>query len=123
MSRIRSKDTTVELALRRALWAEGIRGYRVHPKLVPGKPDLAWKGRKVAVFVDSCFFHQCPEHFVMPASNIDYWKPKLERNHQRDEQVNCELVACGWTVVRLWEHQVRKDPKAAVAGVRAALSR
>ena len=125
MSRIRSKNTSVELALRKALWAEGLRGYRVHPSAVPGRPDIAWVGKttKVAIFADGCFWHQCPEHFVMPSSNIAYWKPKLDRNRERDEKVNHTLTEDGWTVVRIWEHEVEGDLAGAVATVRTALSR
>lgn|SRR5882724_5292020 len=128
MSRIRGRDTKAEMRLRRELWARGVRGYRTHGS-VPGRPDIVWSGVRVAVFVDGCFWHGCPScRIPTPALRRDYWGPKLRRNRMRDRLVVRELRRLGWTVVRLWEHQVLIDPgKCAerVAGVhaRALLSR
>lgn len=121
MSRIRSKDTAPEMELRRALWRSGVRGYRVHPKTVSGKPDLAFLGKHVAVFIDGCFWHSCPTCFVAPSSNTDYWEPKLARNRERDNQVTNELESKGWRVVRIWEHEILKDLDCAVQRVRSAV--
>jgi len=121
MSRIRSRDTRAEMALRRALWRSGLRGYRVHPKAIPGKPDIAYTAKRVAVFVDGCFWHSCPECFVAPTSNTAYWGPKLARNRERDQQTTDALTRTGWTVVRLWEHEIEKCMDEAVARVRGAL--
>jgi DNA mismatch endonuclease (patch repair protein) len=107
MSRIRGRDTKPELLVRRALWARGYR-YRVQSKL-PGKPDLVFSKRKLVVFIDGCFWHACPEHFIAPRSRPEYWEKKIERNRARDLKVTHELQAQGWTVLRFWEHLVRSD--------------
>lgn len=73
---------------------------------------------KVAVFVDGCFWHQCPEHATMPKRNVDFWAPKLQRNVDRDRRVDSELGAAGWTVIRCWEHE---DPPSVLPRIVAAL--
>ena len=103
MRRIHSKNTRPELKLRRYLWAEGLR-YRVH--YGPERIDIAFPKKKVAIFVDGCFWHGCPTHSHFPKSNIDYWVPKLKRNIERDRKITFELKVKGWTVFRLWEHQL-----------------
>ena len=104
MSRIRGKDTKPEIALRKALWRKGLRGYRKNAKKVPGKPDVCWQGRKVAVFVDSCFWHGCPAHFRQPKTNAGFWRRKIARNKERDREVSERLRGEGWLVIRLWTH-------------------
>lgn len=106
MSSIRSKDTVPEITLRKALWARGLR-FRVH--YGPEKIDIAFPSRKVAVFVDGCFWHGCPEHSHMPETNVGYWGPKLVRNKERDAATTRKLESEGWKVVRVWEHEVN-DP-------------
>ncbi len=108
MSRITSKNTKPELQFRRYLWAVGLRGYRLHSKL-PGKPDIVFGSMKVAVFIDGCFWHKCPVDFVQPKSNNDYWDPKIARNVQRDAEVNKSLESQNYKVLRLWEHEIKKD--------------
>ena len=107
MSRIKGSNTGPELRLRKALWAAGLR-YRLNYKL-PGKPDLVVVSARLAVFVDGCFWHGCPEHGVRPSDNSEYWNEKIEGNIRRDEQVNKELRNLGWTVMRFWEHEVHED--------------
>ncbi|MFE9190596.1 very short patch repair endonuclease [Micromonospora sp. NPDC007208] len=113
----RSRDTKPELALRRALFAQGLR-YRVGMRLtVPGKnvrPDIVFTRRKVAVFVDGCFWHGCLQHGRMPSDPSGYWHEKLERNKARDTAVNQALRAAGWTVVRVWEHAPVHESAAAI---------
>jgi DNA mismatch endonuclease (patch repair protein) len=120
MARVRTKDTAPELALRRALWAVGIRGWRCHPKRLIGRPDFAWIGRRVAVFVDGAFWHGHPEHYWGQSGK--FWDDKIARNRRRDERVNRELTEAGWTVVRLWDFEVARDLPACVERVRAALN-
>lgn len=106
MSRIRSrgnKDTELKLAA--ILRAAGITGWRRHQTL-PGRPDFIFRHERLAIFVDGCFWHGCPKHGRNPASNQAYWIPKLRRNKRRDAAVSKELSRAGWTVVRLWEHQL-----------------
>lgn len=103
----RSRDTSPELALRRELHRRGLR-FRVNVP-VPGMPrrtiDIALKSRKVAVFVDGCFWHGCPSHFVTPRAHEDYWKAKVARNVARDLETRRHLGSLGWRVVICWEHE------------------
>ena len=107
MARVRSRDTRPEMLLRRALWASG-RRYRIGVKL-PGTPDLAFIGPRLAVFVDGCFWHGCPDHYTAPTENDSFWRAKLERNVSRDRRVDHELAELGWRVLRFWEHEVTRD--------------
>ena len=122
MSRIRSRDTKIEIRLRQALWANGTRGYRVHPKSIEGKPDIAFIGKRVAVFVDGCFWHGCEKCFVAPSSNVEYWQPKIARNRERDRRVTAALEAEGWLVLRVWEHEIESDIAGSVLRVQNAVS-
>ena len=104
----RRADTEPELALRRALHRLGYR-YRKDYRLdLDGgrrvRPDIAFTARKVAIFVDGCFWHACPEHGSKPRANEWYWGPKLLRNVERDQLNDAALAVAGWTVIRLWEH-------------------
>jgi len=103
----RSRDTAPELALRRLVHAAGLR-YRVAAKPLPGMrrtADLLFGPTHVAVFVDGCFWHGCPEHFVPPKTNPDYWREKIGRNVQRDRDTDSRLAEADWLVLRFWEHQ------------------
>jgi DNA mismatch endonuclease (patch repair protein) len=115
MSRQTSRDTHPELAVRRLLHAAGKR-YRLH-RPVPGMPrrtiDIAFPGPKVAVFLDGCFWHGCPEHATSPKANSEWWRQKLDRNMSRDLETTEQLEKAGWTVLRFWEHE-RPDAVAAV---------
>jgi DNA mismatch endonuclease (patch repair protein) len=124
MSRVRRRDTAPELELRSELHRRGLR-YRVDRrplKTVPSRADLVFGPAKVAVYVDGCFWHSCPEHGTMPRSNEAFWQEKLARNQARDAAVNQLLAAEGWTVVRIWEHEEIADAADRVeAAVRASL--
>lgn len=109
MKRVKNKDSDAELALRSALHAEGLR-FRVHRRVEGVTVDIVFPGPKVAVFVDGCFWHGCPEHATFPKSNQDYWLPKLAENKKRDERQSNRLRESGWDVIRVWEHE---DPKLA----------
>jgi DNA mismatch endonuclease (patch repair protein) len=104
MSRMPRRDTQPELALRRELHRRGLR-YRVAPSGLPGRPDIVFGRAKVAVFVDGCFWHRCPEHAVAPKNNAAWWSQKLDRNVQRDREKDVALVDLGWTVLHIWEHE------------------
>jgi len=107
MSRQRRRDTGPELALRRELHVVGLR-YFVHRRPVQSlrrQADIVFPRRRVAVFVDGCFWHQCPEHGVSPRANTGYWSPKLELNVKRDRDTDQALAEAGWIVVRVWEHE------------------
>lgn len=107
MSKIRSKDTKLEIEFRKSVWKCGLR-YRLHYKIA-GKPDMVFPSKRVAVFIDSCFWHNCPKHCRKPKSNIDYWNSKLKKNAKRDREVNLLLKKQGWKVLRLWEHEIYKN--------------
>ncbi len=106
------RDTKPEMALRRRLHARGLR-YRVDRQVIPGlrrRADLVFVGPRVAVFVDGCFWHLCPEHGNIPKNNREWWREKLEKNAARDRDTDERLREAGWKVIRIWEHDVRAKP-------------
>ena len=108
MQHIRSKDTSIEIKLRNALWHEGIR-YRKNYKKVPGKPDIAITKYKIAVFCDSSFWHGRDFDTKKPVdTNYEYWDKKIHRNMEWDQEVNQQLKAMGWTVLRFWDVEINK---------------
>jgi len=113
MSRIRGKNTQAELNLRRLLRLKGLTGYRLHYKL-PGKPDIVFTRKKVAIFIDGCFWHKCPLHFTEPQTNRVFWMKKINVNVRRDVETNRKLVKDGWTVLRFWEYETKETPDEAV---------
>jgi DNA mismatch endonuclease (patch repair protein) len=120
MARIGNRDTKPELLLRKALWAMGHR-YRVHKRLGRIRPDLVFGPAKLVVFIDGCFWHGCPEHYVAPKTNRRSWAKKLKENVCRDQRQTKELLEEGWNVIRLWEHEVEENPVAAAGKVDEAL--
>lgn len=107
----RRRDTGPELALRRTLHARGLR-FRVDHRLAPPlrvRPDVVFTRARVAVFVDGCFWHRCPDHGTSPKAHSDYWTPKLDRNVERDRETDEALAEQGWTVIRVWEHEPPED--------------
>ncbi|MES2304968.1 MAG: very short patch repair endonuclease [Gemmatimonadota bacterium] len=103
MASIRGKgNASTELRLAAALRLFRMSGWRRHLPL-PGRPDFAWPGSKVAVFVDGCFWHGCPNCYQAPRHNPEFWKAKVEGNRRRDRRVARQLRACGWKVLRIWE--------------------
>lgn len=113
MSRIKGKNTGPEVKLRKLLYANRIRGYRVHYDL-PGKPDIVFVKKKLAIFIDGCFWHKCPVCFQEPETRKEFWMKKIQSNVDRDKKVDEQLKNDGWTVIRIWEHEIRKDPEKAV---------
>lgn len=113
MSAIRSKDTKMEIAFRKALFKKGVR-FRKHVSGLIGKPDIAVKSKRVAIFLDSCFWHRCPRHFRKPTSNKRYWNNKIARNIERDEEINKHYNSAGWKVIRFWEHDTERNLTRAV---------
>jgi DNA mismatch endonuclease (patch repair protein) len=108
MSRIRGVNTTPELALREALYALGLRGWRLYGKRLPGKPDLVFRRGHVAVFVDGAFWHGHPSKFS-PGRLPKRWEKKILVNQARDRRVDAELKRLGWRVVRIWDIALRKN--------------
>lgn len=107
MSRVRSKDTKPELRVRSALHRRGLR-YRLNYSL-PGKPDIVFVKAKVAVFIDSCFWHGCHQHLRKPKSNAEYWNAKIARNVERDAEVDAEYADSEWLQLRFWEHALKAN--------------
>lgn len=122
MSRAPRRDTGPEMLIRREAHRRGMR-YRVDAAL-PGMPrrraDMVFAGRKVAVFVDGCFWHSCPEHTSIPRANRIWWVEKLRRNSERDRETDAHLQDLGWTVLRFWEHD---DPERVVDVVESVVRR
>ena len=120
MSKARRRDTEPEMLIRKEAHRRGLR-YRVDAP-IPGMPrcraDMLFTRRKVAVFVDGCFWHSCPEHTSIPRANREWWVAKLQANQARDRATNTHLQGLGWTVLRFWEHE---DPRAAVDVVEQAV--
>lgn len=108
MQAVHGADTGPELALRRVLYGYGLRGYRVHCRALPGRPDIAFTRKRVAIFVDGCFWHGCRRCYRAPKSNMSYWQPKISGNRERDRRVNRRLRKDGWVVIRVWEHAVSR---------------
>jgi len=122
MSRIRSRETQPELTLRRGLREAGLLGYRLHVKRLPGNPDVVWIGRKVAVFVDGAFFHGHPSAYT-PGKSGEYWDLKIARNVARDRASDEALRELGWTVLRFWDFEIRRDLTSCIERVREAHAR
>ena len=110
MRQVKNKDSAIELALRKELWSRGLR-YRKNVKTVYGKPDIAFIGKKIAVFCDSEFWHgyDWEERKKDFKSHQEFWIPKIERNMERDREVTAKLEAEGWTVLRFWGKQIKKN--------------
>lgn len=120
----RRRDTKPELEVRRAVFALGLR-YRVDVAPIPGRrrADLVFTRARVAVYVDGCFWHGCPQHATQPKANSEWWVTKLARNRERDEDTHARIVAAGWFPLRVWEHEVpaiAASRIAAVVGARLA---
>lgn len=122
MQAIRSKDTTIELLLRKTLWERGVR-YRKNYKKLIGKPDIAITKYKIAVFCDSDYWHgyDWENRNQRIKSNRDYWVPKIERNMKRDQEVTERLQHEGWIVLRFWEWQIRKNLSECVENILQAI--
>jgi DNA mismatch endonuclease, patch repair protein len=112
MQSIKSKSK-LEEKVSKALWRQGVR-FRKNVKSLPGKPDIAIKKYKIAIFIDSCFWHVCTIHGNIPKSNIEYWGRKLERNKARDKEINKYYKDNGWDLIRIWEHEFKEDFEGAI---------
>lgn len=124
MQRNRSRDTSPEVRLRKALREAGFVGYRLHRRNLPGTPDVAFIGKKVAVFVHGCFWHGCPNcsRNLTPKANAEYWAEKIAKNRDRHERAERTLEAGGWQAVTLWECELKRDIAGCVERVSHAIS-
>ena len=120
MSRIRGKDTTPERRVRSLLHRAGLR-YRLQRRVEGVRVDMAFVSARVALFIDGCFWHGCPEHYVRPRSRTEFWDGKLAENVSRDERQSRKLRDAGWNVIRVWEHEAFEVPDDVLRRVRAAM--
>lgn len=109
MAKIRSKNTSPEIILRKLLWLQGKR-FRIHDKTIYGTPDISNKTRKIAIFVDGCFWHGCKRCYVPPKTNSDYWKNKYKKNKERRKKVLKALTKEDWKIIQIWEHELKINP-------------
>ncbi len=122
MSSNKAKNTKPELKLRKALYADGIRGYRLNWKKVPGKPDIAFPGRKIGIFINGCYWHRCPYcELSLPKTNTDFWKKKFEKNIKRDKKKEKELLDLRWTVLVFWECKIKTNIKDCINKIKVNL--
>lgn len=115
MSRMPRASTGPELLVRRELHRRGLR-FRVNHRLLPGRPDVAFTRVRLAVFIDGCFWHMCPDHGTMPKNNAEWWLAKLQRNVERDREKDRKLSELGWQSLHFWEHE---DPGAVASIIEA----
>ena len=114
----KGKDTGPELVLRKGLREAGYGGYRLNWKKAAGRPDIAYPGRKVAIFVNGCFWHRCPHcNLPLPKSHTGFWQQKFERNVERDARKKDELERDGWIVITVWECEIKKDMQSTVSRI------
>ena len=123
MSRIKGKNTKVELKFRKHLQKLGLKGYQLHSNSVFGRPDVTFDKFKVAVFIDGCLWHKCKIHYVPPKTRKYFWINKIEANVTRDKLVNKTLKKTGWKVLRFWEHEVHKNMDYVMNKIREALNK
>lgn len=110
MARVHSRGTKLENALLNTLIQRGWDFFEEQAQDILGHPDFVYRACKVAIFVDSCFWHGCSQHLRMPSSNVDYWTKKIARNKKRDARVRTQLREEGWHVVSIWEHELPNTP-------------
>ncbi|WP_434628642.1 very short patch repair endonuclease [Chromobacterium sp. CV08] len=122
MSRIKGSNTSPERKLRSAMWQMGLR-FRLGQRIGRTRPDIVFKGARLAIFVDGCFWHSCPVHKSRPQSNQYFWDEKLARNVARDNKTTTDLESSGWTVMRFWEHEVKGDAMACALKIADALKK
>lgn len=121
MSAVKRRDTEPELRLRRALYADGLRGWRCDYRRAPGRPDIAWPGRRIAVFVDGAFWHGHPSRH-QPGRSGAYWDEKIQKNVERDRRVDKDLASLGWVVIRVWDFDIQNDLPAVVKRIRSVVT-
>ena len=122
MSSNKAKNTKPELRLRKALYADGVRGYRLNWKKVPGRPDIAFPGRKISIFINGCYWHRYPHcELPLPKTNTEFWKEKFDKNIKRDKKKEKELLDLGWTVLVFWECKIKTNIKDCINKIKVNL--
>jgi DNA mismatch endonuclease Vsr len=122
MAAIPSDRTSLEQRLASSLWVAGVRGWRRSVRIERTRPDFVFTRRRVAVFVDGCFWHGCPDCCRHPNSNTGYWEAKLDRSIERDREQTQRLSTAGWIVLRFWGHEIERDLDGCTRCVRSALA-
>ena len=122
MSRNKARNTKPELNLRRSLYADGIRGYRLNWKKASGTPDIAFPGKKIAIFINGCYWHRCPHcELPLPKTNKEFWEEKFDKNIKRDIKKEKELLDLGWIVLVFWECKIKTNMKDCTNKIKAIL--
>ena len=106
MRLVKSKESSLEMKLRKWLWRQGVR-YRKNNSSLYGKPDISNKSKKIVIFIDSCYWPGCPDHLRMPKTHIDYWIRKIEKNKKRDKSISMYYANKQWRILRFWEHRIK----------------
>lgn len=124
MSSIRAKNTKPEIVFRKLLWNNGIRGYRLHLKNITGRPDISFPGKKIAIFINGCYWHRCPKcNLSLPKSNTSFWEQKFKKNKLRDEIKEDALRNSGWEVFVFWECEIKENPYTLIEEVKSYMHR
>lgn len=121
MSRIKNKNSLIELNLRKYLWKNNIKGYRIHYNIY-GKPDIFFTKSKLAVFIDGCFWHKCPKCYIKSETNSSFWNKKIKDNIKRDKKTDFELKKMHIKVIRFWGHEIKKNPNKCISTIRTSIS-
>lgn len=120
----KAKNTKPEIILRKALWNNDIKGYRLHWNKVPGKPDIAFPSKRLAVFVNGCFWHRCPTcNLSLPKSNTEFWVKKFDKNIYRDKAKMEQLESIGWTSLTIWECGIKDDLDGCINRIKCKISK
>lgn len=124
MAAVKGKgNRSTEWKIRSRLINAGISGWRINDRSLFGTPDFVFKDRKVAVFLDGCFWHGCKSCKTIPSSNHKFWVHKIEENRKRDQTVNRKLRRLGWVVIRFWEHDIKKSPNDCVEKIKTVITK
>jgi len=122
MSSIQAKNTKPEIIFRKLLWKNGIRGYRLHWKNVAGRPDISFPGKKIAIFINGCYWHRCPKcNLPIPKSNAAFWESKFHKNVRRDKEKREILESLGWMVFVFWECEIKENPFPLIKEVKSSI--
>jgi DNA mismatch endonuclease, patch repair protein len=122
MSANKAKNTKPEIMLRKALWAKGYNGYRLNWKRVPGRPDIAYPGKKIAIFVNGCYWHRCSKcDLPIPKTNTEFWKDKFNKNVERDKKKSDELLSLDWIVLVFWECDIKSNISNSIQKIKKVL--
>ena len=118
----KAKDTKPEILLRKALWKNNLKGYRLNYKKIAGRPDIAYVSKMIAIFVNGCYWHRCPKcDLPIPKSNSSFWKEKFKKNIERDKRKTKELRTLGWKVMTIWECDINKDLNKQIDKIRRSI--